>query len=255
MNRRLTIITALVALGAAPCPAHADAQFTDTPAPASWTDLLGSAAAVWDGRYPACPGGVQVHIMHEDGPVAARAQQPGCRMWINAAQITADPPAAVKCKVLAHEWGHLLGNPHTPGGVMDATTLMYAAPMSPCEALAAGGTPLPLPAPPPPPAEQTPSAPPVAPIAEALHAPPPALTVRRARKVAIEAMGRRWKLTGCGRLDRHIIACSFDERSRGRRMRLLTIRTRPAGSSLHLHLQTFAAEPGRRAKRRGRAAR
>src|SRR2546423_6078373 len=68
---------------------------------------------------PLCNGpngqavGPQVAIANNPDPgVAAWAEQPGCRMWLDSDHWPA-PPDEQHCNLIAHEWGHLLGHTHS----------------------------------------------------------------------------------------------------------------------------------------------
>ena len=63
---------------------------------------------------------VPVHAALFDDPrpgVAARAEQPGCRLWLDR-DFWPARPSVRGCVEVAHEWGHLLGFGHTSRGLM-----------------------------------------------------------------------------------------------------------------------------------------
>lgn len=76
------------------------------------------AQAHWGGELPSCVMNgselVPAHAVlydHPDPTVAAEADQPGCRLWIDRDHWTR-APAGEMCTIIAHEWGHLLGHRH-----------------------------------------------------------------------------------------------------------------------------------------------
>ena len=95
------------------------------------TRYLEIAAAHWGGPAPTCTGNdgqsIQVHAVLYDDPdsdVAASAEQPGCRIWIDRSYRLAQPDQ-IDCTILVHEWGHLLGRDHSD----DESSLMYESPV------------------------------------------------------------------------------------------------------------------------------
>lgn len=88
----------------------------------------------WGGPIPSCvENGVNVipaHVVLYDDPdpeVAARAEQPGCRIWLDRSNWRTLRPVEV-CTTIVHEWGHLLGFGHSadPFDVMAAFQLRPA---------------------------------------------------------------------------------------------------------------------------------
>jgi Matrixin len=95
----------------------------------------------WGGPVPSCVlDGVTVVPVHAqlfddpDPEVAARAEQPGCRLWIDR-RTWRTLTRVEACTVVIHEWGHLLGFGHSH----DPRDLMAEYPRRaprPCAALA-----------------------------------------------------------------------------------------------------------------------
>lgn len=99
------------------------------PAPASADDgppllddalanYFAAAQAHWGGPVPTCMVNgvtpIAVHAILYDDPdpaVAARAEQPGCRIWLDR-QLWHEMRPLEACTVVVHEWGHLLGYGH-----------------------------------------------------------------------------------------------------------------------------------------------
>ena len=84
------------------------------------------AQAHWGGPVPSCVANgvtlIPVHAVLYDDPVAAvaaRADEPGCRLWLDRSSWREMRPLAA-CKIVVHEWGHLLGHGHVedPLGLM-----------------------------------------------------------------------------------------------------------------------------------------
>lgn len=85
------------------------------------TTYFGVAQAHWGGSVPSCVANgvttVPVHAVVYDDPdrdVAARADQPGCRLWLDRSSWRSMRPREA-CMVVVHEWGHLLGHGHVEG--------------------------------------------------------------------------------------------------------------------------------------------
>lgn len=88
------------------------------------TAYLLVAQAHWGAAPRVCTGTggqpVPVHAALFDDPrpaVAARAEQPGCRLWLDR-DFWPARPSVRGCVEIAHEWGHLLGFGHGSRGLM-----------------------------------------------------------------------------------------------------------------------------------------
>jgi hypothetical protein len=162
----------LTVLTGAAAAQDATVTYTDEPAPAPWQALLPVAADAWGGQQPDCPAGVAMTIMDDPGPSAARADVGGCHMWINRTQLTANASWEDRCKLVTHEWGHLLGHDHEPTGIMQGTPAAYDTPVPACSArygvASAGFAPIGL-----------------------------AASCRWARRQALATLGRGWEVTSC----------------------------------------------------------
>lgn len=97
------------------------------------TTYFGIAQAHWGGPAPNCVANgvttIPVHAVLYDDPiasVAARADQPGCRLWLDRSSWREMRPVEA-CTIVAHEWGHLLGRGH----VDDPLDLMAEFPERP----------------------------------------------------------------------------------------------------------------------------
>jgi hypothetical protein len=104
-------------------------------------NYFAAAQAHWGGPLPTCiEDGVRsipVHALLYDDPdpeVAARAEQPGCRIWLDR-RIWREMRPLEACTVVVHEWGHLLGYGH----VEDPLDLMAEFPGRPPRECAALG--------------------------------------------------------------------------------------------------------------------
>ena len=109
-------LSALLLCVALPAAARADhgTPFLDD----GLATYFGIAQAHWGGQMPTCvENGVirrSVHAVLYDDPepgVAARAEQPGCRIWLDRGAWRA-LRAADRCMIVVHEWGHLTGLGH-----------------------------------------------------------------------------------------------------------------------------------------------
>jgi hypothetical protein len=123
-------LTAIACL-AAPAVAAADhgTPFLDD----NLATYMGIAQANWGGPLPTCIADgvtvIPVHAVLYDDPdpdVAARADQPGCRLWLDRRQWRTMGRVEA-CTVVVHEWGHLLGFGH----VRDPLNVMAAFPTRP----------------------------------------------------------------------------------------------------------------------------
>ena len=99
---------------------------------------FGIAHRYWGGPIPSCVENgvttVPVHAVLYDDPnpdVAARAEQPGCRLWLDRRHWRTMARVEA-CMVVVHEWGHLLGHGHSD----DASDLMAEMPVHPPSACA-----------------------------------------------------------------------------------------------------------------------
>jgi hypothetical protein len=127
MRRALALAVVLAAL--APVSAHAATAAQRTQV----VDSLRPLAAAWwgaQGRSVDCPQGVTVTVVRmaqDDG----LAETPGCHMWLDTDMLNRSLARVHElawsretdeyvCMVFLHEWGHLTGLPHIPGGIMDA---------------------------------------------------------------------------------------------------------------------------------------
>jgi matrixin len=76
------------------------------------------AGAYWSGPVPSCVENgvtIPVHALLYDDPeasVAARAEQPGCRIWVDRDHWR-EMGTVEACTIIVHEWGHLLGFGHS----------------------------------------------------------------------------------------------------------------------------------------------
>ena len=128
--RRLSFPSALVAAVALTVPAAAMADHGPAYTDPVFTRYLEVASAHWAAPTPTCVGPdqqpIQPHAVLYDDPdamVAARAEEPGCRIWLDR-DYWPRPLDEVDCMVVAHEWGHLLGHSHSE----DRDSLMYEEP-------------------------------------------------------------------------------------------------------------------------------
>jgi hypothetical protein len=103
------------------------------------TGYFGVAQAYWGEPLPACIANgatrISVHAVLYDDPnpdVAARAEQPGCRVWLDRSSWRTMGPVEA-CTIVVHEWGHLVGRAH----VDDPFDLMAELPVRAPRACAA----------------------------------------------------------------------------------------------------------------------
>jgi hypothetical protein len=125
---RLTTLAAACALALlSPATAGADdGQVVNDPTLAQYMRI---AAGYWGAPEPHCEGpdgqSISPYAVMADDPnpsVAAWAEMPGCRIWLDADYWPA-PPSEQYCNLIAHEWGHLLGYPHSE----DSHNLMWVS--------------------------------------------------------------------------------------------------------------------------------
>ncbi|MGH2762030.1 MAG: hypothetical protein ACRDLD_05555, partial [Thermoleophilaceae bacterium] len=122
-SRRFSAALALALVLALPAaPARADHG------PTLLDETLAAYLTVAEAHWGAAPGPcvgadgapVALHATLFDDPdprVSARAEQPGCRLWLDR-DFWPAPPSVRGCVEIAHEWGHLLGHGHTAEGLM-----------------------------------------------------------------------------------------------------------------------------------------
>jgi hypothetical protein len=134
--RCAAVLCALAAALPAPAAANHGTPFLD--------DTLGTYMAIghayWGGPMPTCAVNegtvIAAHaVLYDDSDpaVAARADQPGCRIWLDRSSWREMLPAEA-CMIVVHEWGHLLGQGHS----LNPFDLMAEAPVrapSPCRRL------------------------------------------------------------------------------------------------------------------------
>jgi hypothetical protein len=120
--RPIAIAALLAVLAAAPARADHGRALIDE----SLSSYLRVAERHWGAAPPPCVGvhgeTVLVHAALFDDPdplVSGRAEQPGCRIWLDRDWWPA-PPSRRRCVELVHEWGHLLGHGHSERGLMSA---------------------------------------------------------------------------------------------------------------------------------------
>ncbi len=132
LRRRARWALALCVLtGAVPASAHANhgTTFLDE----ELATYMALAHAHWGGPIPTCVVNgvttVPAHAILYDDPdpsVAARAEQPGCQIWLDRSSWREMRPVEA-CMIIVHEWGHLLGRGHSH----DPLDLMAEVPVRP----------------------------------------------------------------------------------------------------------------------------
>src|SRR5688572_2558530 len=111
-------------------PAAAQANHGTTFLDETLATYMAIGQAHWGGPLPSCVVGGTVippHAVLYDDPdpsVAARADQPGCRIWLDRSSWRQMRPTEA-CVVVVHEWGHLLGHGHS----LDPFDLMAEMPV------------------------------------------------------------------------------------------------------------------------------
>ena len=110
------------------CASSAGADHGPVVLDESLAAYLAVAEGHW-GAAPACTDAdgrpLPVHATFFDDPdpaVAARAEQPGCRVWLDR-DFWPAPPSVRGCVEIAHEWGHMLGHGHAEQGLMSENAL------------------------------------------------------------------------------------------------------------------------------------
>jgi hypothetical protein len=128
MRLRTTTLAAACALALlAPPVARADhGEVVNDP---TFDQYMRIAAEYWGGQQPQCNGpngqAIAPHAVYADNPdpaVGAWAEVPGCRIWLDRTHWPA-PPKEQHCNLIAHEWGHLLGQEHS----QDQASLMWGS--------------------------------------------------------------------------------------------------------------------------------
>jgi hypothetical protein len=116
----LALAALLCLLAAAPAQADHGRALIDE----SVSSYLRIAERHWDAAPAPCVGlngeQVPVHAAMFDDPdplVIGRAEQPGCRIWLDR-DWWPGQPSRQRCLEIVHEWGHLLGHAHTEHGLM-----------------------------------------------------------------------------------------------------------------------------------------
>jgi hypothetical protein len=119
-------------------PESAPTIFYEDAAPAQWQAILKLAAHYW-GESPLCPAGVHLLMMTAPGSVGAQAESIiGCVIYLNRSTPYYTNTAQDMCKLMVHEWGHLLGKTHSRTGsrdIMDPSHTMYYADVPVCDTI------------------------------------------------------------------------------------------------------------------------
>jgi hypothetical protein len=127
-----TLIVLCVVVSALAAPSVVRADHGEPYMDADLESYVEIAQAHWDVPAPSCTGAdgerIPAHTVLYDNPdpdVVAKAEQPGCRMWLDR-DFWPAPPSRIACTIIAHEWGHLLGHGHSA----DTNDLMYVQPLT-----------------------------------------------------------------------------------------------------------------------------
>jgi hypothetical protein len=134
LQRSVARATALPALALCLCmPSPAAADHGTALLDERLAGYMSIAQTHWGGPIPTCVArGATVIAVHAvlyddaDPDVAARADQPGCRIWLDRSSWREMRPVEA-CMIVVHEWGHLLGLGHSH----DPLDLMAAMPLRP----------------------------------------------------------------------------------------------------------------------------
>ena len=133
-ERLATLAIALSALALSVCaPPAARADHGTTFLDEGLARYMAIAHAYWGGPAPVCiENGINVIPVHAvlyddpDPEVVARADQPGCHIWLDRSSWRDMRPTEA-CMTIVHEWGHLLGLGHS----RDALDVMAEFPTVP----------------------------------------------------------------------------------------------------------------------------
>lgn len=141
MKRCISALVLAVALAAAgPAAAH------PTTTPAQRTALMLGVAAKYWGAESTCPSSGVTVVWQSAMPVdpdtgttaGGEAIVGGCALGEPTISLLAfgRPPLSVRCTVIVHEYGHLVGLNHDAGGVMDPSFITTGGTLAPCRRLA-----------------------------------------------------------------------------------------------------------------------
>jgi hypothetical protein len=169
-----------------------DILYTD-PAPQQWQDMLPYAQQVWGGKTPDCEVIRMATFSTDVLSVGAKAEVGGCNIWVNIAILNSNYSAHARCILIAHEYGHLLGMQHTPGGLMSGSADMYNVPTPVCDELGRKGEVVST--------AQVPvkKEPPARTLAK--------LTFKRATRIINGWYNGKWSIKSCKRKARYVVEC------------------------------------------------